>query len=90
MVNFMLSFLNKIIQIAKNHDKDVLFWGDVVLRYEHLLSKIESHPTCLNWNYDYLVEETDTKKIGKKWDATVCLPWCSGMEPFNEFNEQRI
>lgn len=73
-----VEFLNKIIQIAKNHDKDVLFWGDVVLRYEHLLSKIESHPTCLNWNYDYLVEETDTKKIAKSGMPQYVCPGVAG------------
>lgn len=73
-----VEFLNKIIKIAKNHDKEVLFWGDVVLRYEHLLPKIESQTTCLNWNYYYLVEETDTKKIAESGMPQYVCPGVAG------------
>lgn len=73
-----VNFLNKIIKYAKNHGKEVLFWGDVVLRYEHLLPTIESNTTCLNWNYSGAVEETDTKKIADSGMPQYVCPGVGG------------
>ena len=77
-----VSFLNELIAIVKGYDKEVLFWGDVILRYPHLISKIDSNVTCLNWNYYYLVEETDTKTIS---EANVPQYVCPGVAGWNHF-----
>lgn len=77
-----VSFLNKIISIAKQHHKEVLFWGDVILRYEHLLDQIDHDVTCLNWNYYYLVEENETKLIGESGIAQYVCPGVAGWNHF--------
>ncbi len=77
-----VNFLNKIIAIAKQHHKEVLFWGDVILRYEHLLSKIDHDVICLNWNYYYLAEEKDTKSISVSGIAQYVCPGVAGWNHF--------
>lgn len=77
-----VNFLNELIAIVKRHDKEVLFWGDVILRYPHLISKIDSNVTCLNWNYYYLVEETDTKIIS---EGNIPQYVCPGVAGWNHF-----
>lgn len=77
-----VNFLNKIITIAKSHHKEVLFWGDVILRYEEVLAKIDRDTTCLNWNYYYLVEEKDTKIISESGIPQYVCPGVAGWNHF--------
>lgn len=77
-----VNFLNKIIAIAKQHHKEVLFWGDVILRYEHLLEQIDQDVTCLNWNYYYLAEEKETKLIAESGIAQYVCPGVAGWNHF--------
>lgn len=77
-----VDFLNKIITIAKRHHKEVLFWGDIILRYEHLLNQIDHDVTCLNWNYHHLAEEKETKVIA---ESGISQYVCPGVAGWNQF-----
>lgn len=73
-----VNFLNKIINLAKSHQKEVLFWGDIILHYEHLLSKIDSQVTCLNWNYSHICDDSQTKSIAKSGVPQYVCPGVAG------------
>ena len=42
-----VDFLNKVISYVKNHNKTVLFWGDVILNHKELLKDIPEDTICL-------------------------------------------
>lgn len=77
-----IEFLNKIVKIAKEHHKEVLFWGDVILKYSDLLYKIDKEVTCLNWNYYHGVTEDDTKIISKSGINQYVCPGVAGWNHF--------
>ena len=58
-----VDFLNKVISIVKEYDKEIMFWGDVILNHPDLINTIDKDAICLNWNYWCGVEEKDTKII---------------------------
>lgn len=58
-----IDFLNKVISIVKKYNKEIMFWGDVILNHPDLISEIDRDIICLNWNYWCGVTEKDTKII---------------------------
>ncbi len=60
-----VDFLNKVISIVKEYDKEIMFWGDVILNHPDLINTIDKDAICLNWNYWCGVEEKDTKIIAE-------------------------
>lgn len=45
-------FLNKIVAYVKKYDKEIQFWGDVIIQHPEILKSIPDELICLNWNYD--------------------------------------
>lgn len=77
-----VDFLNEIIKIVRSYNKEVLFWGDVIIHYPELISEIDENSICLNWNYWHLAEEKDTELIynsGRKQYL------CPGVASWNQF-----
>lgn len=60
-----VDFLNKVISYVKNHNKTVLFWGDVILNHKELLKDILEDTICLNWDYWCKATENNTRTIWK-------------------------
>lgn len=60
-----VDFLNKVISYVKNHNKTVLFWGDVILNHKELLKDIPEDTICLNWDYWCKATENNTRTIWK-------------------------
>lgn len=60
-----VDFLNRIITLVKGHGKEVMFWGDIILKHPELLNEIPRDVTCLNWNYSENPREEDTKIISE-------------------------
>ena len=60
-----VDFLNKIILSVKKYNKNVMFWGDIILNYPELLKEIPDDVICLNWNYSESAEERNTKIISE-------------------------
>lgn len=83
-----VDFLNKIINIGKKHNKEVLFWGDVILRYKDLFNKIESDITCLNWNYSHEASEDGTKIIAETGINQYVCPGVAGWNHFMNLIDQ--
>jgi len=60
-----VDFLNKIISAVKKYDKEVLFWGDIILSYPELLKEIPEDVVCLNWNYSPKADDYKTRIIAE-------------------------
>ena len=58
-----VDFLNTIIKYVKGYDKEVMFWGDVIVKHNEYLKEIPKDVICLNWAYYAEVLESDTKTI---------------------------
>ncbi|MFW5996080.1 MAG: glycoside hydrolase family 20 zincin-like fold domain-containing protein, partial [Halanaerobiaceae bacterium] len=71
-------FLNKIIAEVKKYDKEVMFWGDIILDYPELLDELPEDLICLNWYYgEEPCEENFRAMAGSGIPQYVC-PGVSG------------
>lgn len=73
-----VDFLNKVISIVKEYDKEIMFWGDVILNHPDLINTIDKDAICLNWNYWCGVEEKDTKIIAESGRKQYVCPGVGG------------
>jgi hypothetical protein len=71
-------FLNKVISSIKRYDKEVLFWGDIILKHPELLSEIPKDVTCLNWGYHASVTEDNTRTIAESGVPQYVCPAVTG------------
>ncbi len=46
-----LDFLQKVIAIAREHGKSVLFWDDIIRHYPELLPELPKDAIALDWGY---------------------------------------
>ncbi len=58
-------FLNQIIEHVAAKGKQVMFWGDMVLRSPQLLANIPKNVIALNWDYDPNVSSIAHEQISK-------------------------
>jgi hypothetical protein len=56
-----VDFLNKIIDIVKGYNKEVMFWGDIIIKHPEYINQIPKDVICLNWAYNDTVTEDNTK-----------------------------
>lgn len=73
-----VDFLNKVISIVKEYDKEIMFWGDVILNHPDLINTIDKDAICLNWNYWCGVEEKDTRIIAESGRKQYVCPGVGG------------
>jgi hypothetical protein len=73
-----VDFLNKIISVVKKYNKQVMFWGDIILKYPELMDGLPGDIICLNWDYSPDPDEDKTRIIANsKFEQYVC-PGVSG------------
>ena len=77
-----VNFLKDIISIVKTHNKEVMFWGDIIINHNELLSEIDKDVICLNWNYSHEANEIGTKIIS---DSNMKQYVCPGVAGWNQF-----
>lgn len=59
-----VDFLNKIISYAKKqHNKEVMFWGDIIIKHPEYIQELPKDLICLNWWYWLNYEEEKVKMI---------------------------
>ncbi|CAM3569844.1 family 20 glycosylhydrolase [Erysipelothrix urinaevulpis] len=58
-----VDFLKKIIEIVQENDREVLFWGDIILNHPEYLNEIPKNVICLNWGYMAKQSDEATKLI---------------------------
>ena len=73
-----INFLNKVISIVKKYNKEIMFWGDVILNHPDLINEIDKDVICLNWNYWCGVTEKDTKIIANSGRKQYVCPGVGG------------
>jgi len=82
-----VDFLNKIIVAVKKFDKEVMFWGDIILNYPELLKEIPEDVICLNWNYSPKAEEDKTRIIAESGRQQYVCPGVWGWDKLlNDMN----
>ncbi|WP_426350205.1 family 20 glycosylhydrolase [Alloiococcus sp. CFN-8] len=74
-------FLKKIISMVESYGKEVLFWGDIILKYPEYLNELPKGVTCLNWNYSGDATEEGTRIIAS-YDMKQYL--CPGVGGWNK------
>lgn len=77
-VKLYVEFLNKIVDIVKEHNKQVMFWGDIILREPELVDEISKDVICLNWNYDSNCNDSGTKKFSELGRSQYVCPGVGG------------
>ncbi|MEF9959202.1 MAG: glycoside hydrolase family 20 zincin-like fold domain-containing protein [Niameybacter sp.] len=73
-----VDFLNKIITCVKQHDKKVMFWGDVILHHPELLSEIPEDVVCLTWDYSSTCGDHSVKTIAETGREQYVCPGVGG------------
>ena len=73
-----IKFLNKVIDVVKESGKQVMFWGDIILRHTDVINEIPKDTICLNWNYGAEALEDGTKIIAESGMEQYVCPGVSG------------
>lgn len=47
-----LDFLLNIYELVKNHDRIMMFWGDIIMHYPELISELPQDIVALEWGYE--------------------------------------
>ncbi len=47
-----LDFLKKLHREVKTHDRKMMFWGDIILKYPKLIHELPKDVIALNWGYE--------------------------------------
>jgi hexosaminidase len=47
-----LDFLNRVYREVSGRDKQMMFWGDIILKYPRLIGKLPKDVIALNWGYE--------------------------------------
>lgn len=58
-----VDFLNEIISHVKSHGKEVMFWGDIILKHPEHIKDLPKDLICLNWWYWLNYPEEKVKAI---------------------------
>ena len=73
-----VDFLSEIIKIVQDNNREVLFWGDIILKYPEMLSKLPKDVVCLNWGYGAKEKEDNTRKIAESKVPQYVCPSTTG------------
>jgi len=73
-----VDFLNKIINCVKKHNKQVMFWGDVILHHPELLNEIPKDVICLTWDYSSGCSDHAVSKIAETGRPQYVCPGVGG------------
>ncbi len=73
-----VDFLNKVIKAAKKYDKEIMFWGDIILKHPEYLSEIPKDVACLNWAYHAGATEDGTRIISESGLPQYVCPSVTG------------
>jgi len=73
-----LDFLKKIISYVKAYDKEVMFWGDIIIQHPELLDEIPEDVICLNWEYNAEPDESKVRTVHQSGIKQYLCPGVSG------------
>ncbi len=73
-----VEFLNKIINIVKGYNKEVMFWGDIIIKHPEYIEELPKDLVCLNWWYWREYDEEKVKIIADNGFVQYLCPGTSG------------
>ena len=73
-------FVKSLIEHLKTRKKKVMMWGDILLKYPHIISEIPDNVIILNWNYDPEAPEDGFRQIQ---EAGLQQYVCPGVQGWN-------
>lgn len=73
-----VDFLKQVIDIVQDNDRQVLFWGDIILKYPELLNEIPKDVICLNWGYMSNQDEENTRIVSESLIPQYVCPSTTG------------
>jgi hypothetical protein len=73
-----VDFLKKIINIVKGYNKEVMFWGDIIIKHPEYINQIPNDVICLNWDYGDTATEDNTKAFFEAGMKQYVCPGVSG------------
>ena len=66
-------FLNKIMDYVRAQGREVMFWGDIILKNPDSFRELSDKVTCLYWNYGADVPENEVRTVSNSGvDFLVC------------------
>ena len=75
-----IDFLKKIINYVKGYNRNVMFWGDIIIQHPDLLSELPGDVVCLNWEYS---GEPDENKVRTVYHSGIKQYLCPGVSGWN-------
>ncbi|MFP4661842.1 MAG: beta-N-acetylhexosaminidase [Halanaerobiales bacterium] len=73
-----VNFLSRIIDYVKGYNKELMFWGDIIIQHPELLDEIPDDVICLNWEYDAEPDEEKVKTVAQSGIKQYLCPGVSG------------
>lgn len=73
-----VDFLLKIIDYVKSYNKEVMFWGDIIIKYPEHIEKLPEDLICLNWWYWLNYPEEKVKIIADQGFSQYMCPGVNG------------
>lgn len=83
-----VTFLNKIVHHVKSHGKQVMFWGDIILKHPEQVERLPKDLICLNWWYWLNYPEEKVSTIASYGFQQYLCPGVNGWNLF--MNNQRM
>ncbi len=73
-----VDYLNQIIEHARTYDKEIMFWGDMILEHPQYVQELPKDLICLNWWYDREYPEEKIKFIADQGFKQYVCPGVNG------------
>lgn len=77
-----VDFLNQIIEHARTYDKEIMFWGDMILEHSKCAKELPKDLVCLNWWYEPEYPEAKVKAITEYGFPQYMCPGVNGWNRF--------
>ncbi|WP_240842215.1 family 20 glycosylhydrolase [Acidaminobacter sp. JC074] len=73
-----VDFLIKIVDYVKSHNKEVMFWGDIIIKHPEHIKDLPKDLICLNWWYWLDYPEEKVKIIDENGFRQFMCPGVNG------------
>ncbi|GEQ60907.1 hypothetical protein VL4N_02430 [Vagococcus lutrae] len=73
-----VDYLKQLIEIVQQNGKQVMFWGDIIVKHPELLKEIPQDVICLNWGYSANETSANTELIAKSGVPQYVCPSTTG------------
>lgn len=77
-----VDYLKEICAFVGSYDKQIMFWGDIILNAPETIKELPKDIICLTW--DYGTEEGDTS-VRTIWEQGALQYLCSGIHSWGRF-----